>query len=143
MGLFSAPSQRQVAGGAIFDLRAGKLLAAKRSYPRTLANAWELPGGKLEDGESHEDALKRELQEELHIRVRILERVPGEWRINDRMKMRVFACTISSGSPRALEHAGLRWIHYSTPDAVRWLTNDVDAVKASMAVLRRHLGVRG
>lgn len=142
MGLFSAPNQKQVAAGAIFDLKAGKLLAAKRSYPLTLSNGWELPGGKLEPGETHEKALQRELQEELHVGIRILERVPGEWRLNDRMRMRVFACVITRGAPRAKEHNGLTWVHHTEWDRVRWLQNDVDAVKKSMAVLRRHLGVR-
>ena len=137
--MFTSRNQKQVAGGAIFDLRAGKLLAARRSYPRTLSNGWELPGGKLEPGESHEQALQRELHEELGIRVRILERVPGEWRLNDRMRMRVFACTITGGAPRAKEHNGLTWVHHTEWDKVRWLTQDVEAVRASMAVLARRV----
>jgi len=141
VGLWSSPNQKQVAGGAILDLRAGKLLAAKRTYPITLRNGWELPGGKLEPGERHEQALERELKEELGISVRILERVPGEWRLNDRMRMRVFACTITRGAPNPREHGGFEWVHHTEWDKVRWLTQDVDAVKASMVVLRRRMGV--
>lgn len=140
MGLFSSKDPDiKVAGGAVFDLKAGKLLAARRSYPITLANGWELPGGKVERGETHQQALTRELQEELGIRVRVGTRVPGEWRINDKMTMRVFTAVIISGSPRNREHGQLRWLAPEQWNDVRWLINDVPAVKASMVMLRQQL----
>ena len=142
MGLFSGKPQIQVAGGAVFDLRAGKMLAAQRSYPITLANGWELPGGKVERGETHQQALVRELQEELSITVAVGERVPGEWRINDRMTMRVFTAVITRGSPRSKEHNHIKWLAPDQWNNVRWLINDVDAVKRSMAILRQRLDRR-
>jgi 8-oxo-dGTP diphosphatase len=140
VALFKSSNQIQVVGGAILDLKAGKLLAARRRYPITLASGWELPGGKVEAGETHQQALKRELQEELDITVEVGERVPGEWRINDRITMRVFTATITRGTPHNREHAQIRWLAPSQWNDVRWLVNDVEAVKKSMAILSKKLG---
>ena len=60
-------------------LRPGRLLAARRSAPPELAGRWELPGGKVEPGESPRQALVRELREELGIETEPLERIAGEW----------------------------------------------------------------
>ncbi|MCL2732926.1 MAG: NUDIX domain-containing protein, partial [Actinomycetia bacterium] len=59
---------RVVVGGAVLDR--GRLLAARRTAPPELAGQWELPGGKVEPGERDEDALVRELREELGVTVR-------------------------------------------------------------------------
>jgi 8-oxo-dGTP diphosphatase len=69
-------NDRVVVAGAVYDQ--GRLLAARRSAPPELAGRWELPGGKLEPGESGEQALVRELREELGVETEPLERIPGE-----------------------------------------------------------------
>lgn len=133
--LYDSGKNVQVVGGAVLDLEAGKMLAARRSYPRTLAGGWELPGGKLERGESHERALARELWEELRIRVQVGARVPGEWRLNEHAKMRIYVATITGGNLNPREHDQIRWLAPSQVNDVRWLINDVRPVRAAMAVL--------
>ena len=70
-----------VVGAALFA--GGRLLAARRVAPAALAGGWELPGGKVDPGETDEEALVRELHEELGVSVQLVERVPGEWPLGD------------------------------------------------------------
>lgn len=116
-----------VVGAAL--LNGGRLLAARRSAPPELAGRWELPGGKVEPGESPEQALVRELREELGVEARPAERVPGEWPLRAGLVLRVWTAHLLSGEPRTLEdHDELRWL---TPDEVwdvDWLEQDVPAV---------------
>jgi 8-oxo-dGTP diphosphatase len=125
-----------VVGAALFD--GGHLLAARRSAPPELAGRWELPGGKVEQGETPEAALVRELREELGIAAEPVERVPGEWPLKPPYVLRVWTARLlpGSGGPRPLQdHDELRWL---TPDElwdVDWLEQDVPAVHATVALL--------
>ncbi|WP_406332648.1 (deoxy)nucleoside triphosphate pyrophosphohydrolase [Streptomyces sp. NBC_00203] len=127
-------TERIVVVGAAL-LSGGRLLAARRSAPPELAGRWELPGGKVEPGETPEHALVRELREELGVEAEPLERVPGEWPLKPGYVLRVWTARLRSGSaePRPLEdHDELRWL---TPDEiwdVDWLDQDVPAVKGAL-----------
>ncbi|MER6070927.1 (deoxy)nucleoside triphosphate pyrophosphohydrolase [Streptomyces sp. NPDC001817] len=122
-----------VVGAALLD--GGRLLAARRSAPAELAGRWELPGGKVEPGERPEDALVRELREELGIEAEAVERVPGQWPLRTPYVLQVWTARLRPGSPapRPLEdHDELRWL---TPDQiwqVDWLDQDVPAVREVM-----------
>jgi 8-oxo-dGTP diphosphatase len=119
-----------VVGAALLD--AGRLLAARRSAPPELAGRWELPGGKVEPRELPEDALVRELREELGVEAEVVERVPGEWPLKSPYVLHVWTARLLPGSaaPQPLEdHDELRWL---TPDhlwEVPWLDQDVPAVR--------------
>ncbi|MCX4983217.1 (deoxy)nucleoside triphosphate pyrophosphohydrolase [Streptomyces sp. NBC_00572] len=116
-----------VVAGALYDR--GRLLAARRSAPVELAGRWELPGGKLEPGESPEEALVRELREELGVEVEPGERIPGEWPLKPGYVLRVWTARLLSGEPRPLEdHDALRWLARSELDSVDWLDQDRPAV---------------
>ncbi|WP_435974226.1 (deoxy)nucleoside triphosphate pyrophosphohydrolase [Streptomyces sp. Qhu_M48] len=116
-----------VVAGALYDR--GRLLAARRSAPVELAGRWELPGGKLEPGESPEAALVRELREELGVEVEPGERIPGEWPLKPGYVLRVWTARLLSGEPRPLEdHDALRWLSRSELDSVDWLDQDRPAV---------------
>ncbi|BCM69232.1 MULTISPECIES: (deoxy)nucleoside triphosphate pyrophosphohydrolase [Streptomyces] len=123
-----------VVGAALLD--DGRLLAARRSAPADLAGRWELPGGKVEAGERPEDALVRELREELGIDAEPVGRVPGEWPLRSPYVLQVWTARLRPGSPapRPLQdHDALRWL---TPDRlweVDWLDQDVPAVRAVSA----------
>ncbi|MEU0071230.1 (deoxy)nucleoside triphosphate pyrophosphohydrolase [Streptomyces sp. NPDC006332] len=125
-----------VVGAALFD--GGRLLAARRSAPPELAGRWELPGGKVERGETPEAALVRELREELGIAAEHGERVPGEWPLRAPYVLQVWTARLLPGSdgPRPLQdHDELRWL---TPEElwdVDWLEQDVPAVRATVALL--------
>ncbi|MEU4097247.1 (deoxy)nucleoside triphosphate pyrophosphohydrolase [Streptomyces sp. NPDC026673] len=112
-----------VVGAAVLDR--GRLLAARRSAPPELAGRWELPGGKLEPGETAPQALARELREELGVEAEALERVPGEWPLKPGYVLQVWTARIVSGEPLPLEdHDELRWLTPDRLDEVDWLDQD-------------------
>ncbi|MEV6837642.1 (deoxy)nucleoside triphosphate pyrophosphohydrolase [Streptomyces sp. NPDC051133] len=118
-----------VVGAALLD--GGRLLAARRSAPAELAGRWELPGGKVEPGERPEDALVRELREELGIDAEVVERVPGEWPLRMPYVLQVWTARLLPGSPapRPLQdHDDLRWLTPAEVWDVAWLDQDVAAV---------------
>ncbi|WP_326720866.1 MULTISPECIES: (deoxy)nucleoside triphosphate pyrophosphohydrolase [unclassified Streptomyces] len=127
-------TERIVVVGAAL-LNGGRLLAARRSAPPELAGRWELPGGKVEPGETPEQALARELHEELGIAAAPVGRVPGEWPLKLPYVLQVWTARLLPGSddPKPLQdHDELRWL---TPDEiwdVDWLDQDVPAVKATL-----------
>jgi 8-oxo-dGTP diphosphatase len=117
--------------------RAGRLLAGRRTEPPHLAGGWELPGGKVEPGETDEEALARELVEELGVRVRLGERVGGDWPLG-RYVLRVWLSTIEGGGePAPLEqHDALCWVGLDEIDSLAWLPGDREPVEAAAAMLR-------
>ncbi|WP_344600822.1 (deoxy)nucleoside triphosphate pyrophosphohydrolase [Sporichthya brevicatena] len=122
-----------VVGAAI--VRRGMLLGARRSAPATLAGGWELPGGKVEPGESELAALVRECREELGIEITPGARVPGEWPLGPSLVLRVYLAEIVTGEPAPLEdHDELRWLGAADLFAVPWLPADVPAVTAVSAL---------
>lgn len=125
-----------VVGAALLD--GGRLLAARRSAPPELAGRWELPGGKVERGETPEAALVRELREELGITAEPVARVPGEWPLRAPYVLQVWTARLlpGSGEPKVLQdHDELRWLNPDQLWDVDWLDQDVPAVHATVALL--------
>ncbi|WP_066942683.1 (deoxy)nucleoside triphosphate pyrophosphohydrolase [Streptomyces lushanensis] len=128
-------SDRVVVAGAV--CHRGRLLAARRSAPPELAGRWELPGGKLEPGEGPEQALVRELREELGVETRPMERIPGEWTLKPGHVLQVWTARLLSGEPRPLEdHDELRWLGPDEIHTVDWLDQDRPAVTEAARRLR-------
>ena len=110
-----------------------RLLAARRTEPPHLAGGWELPGGKLEAGESPQEALHRELREELGVGVRLGEEIrpDGEasWPLPPSARLRVWLAVVTHGTPEPLEeHDELRWLGPGRWRDVAWLAADVPVV---------------
>lgn len=114
-----------------------KLLVARRTAPIEFEGMWEFPGGKVEPGEQCEEALHRELCEELGIEVELGDEVLGPdqhgWPLNSGAAMRVWLVAISSGVPAALEdHDELRWVDLDAPELTQlpWIPADFPIVWA-------------
>ncbi len=123
-----------VVGAAI--VRNGLLLAARRSAPSDLAGGWELPGGKVEAGETDEQAAVREIAEELGCRVGVDAWLPGVVAIGDRHELTVATCSLLAGEPTPVEHDRVRWLGADELGDVDWLEPD----RPFLAALREHLG---
>ncbi len=95
----------------------GRILVARRSYPPALAGSWEFPGGKVEPGESADDALARELHEELGITVQVdaeFETTSGPWPLDADEMLHAFFATIVAGDPvPGHSHDEVRWVEPS------------------------------
>lgn len=112
-----------VSAGLIF--RDGTLLITQRHASDHLGGLWEFPGGKREPGESFEQCLVRELEEELGIRVEVgaeLEDLTHAYP-EKRVRLKFFKCRLLSGEPRPLGCSQLRWVapaeleRYDFPEA--------------------------
>jgi 8-oxo-dGTP diphosphatase len=117
-----------VVGAAIIS--DGRLLSAQRAEPPHMAGGWELPGGKVDPGESDEDALVRECHEELAIKISLGRRIGGDWRLSERSLLRVWTAKIIEGEPKALEHLALRWLSPAELYDVNWLPGDRPVIEA-------------
>jgi 8-oxo-dGTP diphosphatase len=122
-----------VVGAAL--VRDGRLLAARRTRPAHLAGLWELPGGKVEPGESDEQALVRELREELGVEAVVGERVGPELVLAETAVMRVYLCT-ADGEPVATEHDALRWLGADELHDVPWIPADAPVLVVLESRLR-------
>ncbi len=115
------------------------LLAAQRTRPPELAGRWELPGGRVEAGETEREAVVRECREELGTVV-----VPGGRLGTDLpiaagvLRVRTARLAVDAPLPRPLEHAALRWVEATDVPRVEW----VDADRAVVPELVHLLGVR-
>ena len=103
-----------------------KILATRRGYG-AYKDWWEFPGGKLEDGESPEAALIREIREELNVEIsigKLLRTVEYDYP-GFHLVMHCFLCSISSGVLTLNEHEDARWLSVSELGSVAWLPADL------------------
>ena len=110
-------------GAAI--VRDGRVLAARRTEPASVAGRWEFPGGKVEPGETEDDSLAREIQEELGLRIRVVRWFAGAEEIGDRYLLKVAVATIEAGEPVPAEHDQIRWLAAAELGDVDWLDADL------------------
>ena len=110
----------------------GKILCCQRGPERALANLWEFPGGKIENGETEVQALERELQEEI------------KNRSNDRqgrvcfcryeydfgfVNLTTFICYLESGEPQLTEHLQIKWLTPNELNQLEWAPADIPTVE--------------
>ena len=113
-------------------VRNGKIFATQRGYGEW-KDWWEFPGGKIEPGESPEDALQREIREELAIDIaigRLLTTVDYDYP-DFHLTMHSYLCHLKDDiQPHLLEHEAARWLGKDNLEEVKWLPADVEAIKA-------------
>ena len=125
--------QIEVVAAIIHDAE-GRIFATQRGYG-DMKDGWEFPGGKMELGETPEEALKREILEELDTKIvveRLLTTVDYDYP-KFHLTMHCFICSIESGSLTLKEHEAARWLKLSDIYSVDWLPADRVVVDELMA----------
>ena len=114
--------------------REDAILATQRGYG-DFKGGWEFPGGKVEAGETPEQAILREIHEELEAIIEVdsyLTTVEYDYP-SFHLSMRCYVCHVAQGHLELLEHSAAKWLTASELDSVDWLPADVavvDAIKA-------------
>ena len=114
-----------------------KILATQRGYGE-FKDGWEFPGGKIEPGERPEEALKREITEELKAAISVGEDlgvVEYDYP-NFHLNMRCFMCSLVSEDVTLLEHEAMKWLTAETIDTVNWLPADKPMTEKIKEILR-------
>lgn len=118
----------QVAAAIIID--DGKIFATQRAHGE-FKDGWEFPGGKIEQGETPQQAAKREVMEELDTEIEVGELFDTvEYDYPDfHLTMHCFLCTVKSGNLVLKEHQAARWLTRETLDSVEWLPADIGLIE--------------
>ena len=118
----------QVVAAIIHDSE-GRIFATQRGYG-DFKDYWEFPGGKMEAGETAEEALKREIWEELETRI-VVERfvMTVEWDYPQfHLTMHCYLCHVESGHLELKEHEAARWLSKDELENVEWLPADLQII---------------
>ena len=117
----------EVVAAVIF--REGKLLCVQRTeHEKEYASLkWEFPGGKVEAGENREEALVREIQEELVVDIHELQYLNTvEYSYPDfRLTMHAYICALKDGKVELREHIDLKWLAVEELDRLDWAAADL------------------
>ena len=110
---------------AAITIKDGQVFATQRGYGE-FQGWWEFPGGKMEAGESPQEALKREIREELDADIEVEELLETvEWDYpNFHLTMHCFVCHLLSESLHLNEHEAATWLTHETLRSVKWLPAD-------------------
>ena len=120
--------QIEVVAAIIIDRE--RILATQRGYGE-FKGGWEFPGGKVEKGESNEEALIREIKEELETEIVVIEHFDYvQYNYPTfHLSMHCYLCKVKSGELILKEHQAARWLTKDTIFDVEWLPADYDTVK--------------
>jgi 8-oxo-dGTP diphosphatase len=116
--------QIEVVAAIIHDAE-GRIFATQRGYG-DYKDWWEFPGGKMEQGETPEEALKREIWEELETQI-VVERFVAtvEWDYPQfHLTMHCYLCHVESGHLELKEHEAAKWLNKDELESVNWLPAD-------------------
>ena len=107
----------------------GRIFATQRGYGK-FKDGWEFPGGKIEPGETPEEALRREIREELDTEIRVgglFDTVEYDYP-DFHLSMRCYLCTVISGSLVLKEHEAAKWLTKEKLGSVDWLPADLELI---------------
>ena len=125
----------QVVGAAIINEK-GELLCAQRGYG-TLTGKWEFPGGKIEKGETDQQALAREIREELNIEVSVESLIDENYNeySDKNVNLKVYRCKYESGTIEDTEHQSLKWCKPEDVEKLDWAEADKPIVETYLDTL--------
>lgn len=126
--------------GAIITNNERQILVAQRPYSDVSYKSfkWEFPGGKVEENESPQQALKREIREELDCEITVVNKISElEYNYPDfNLKMDLYLCRLREGSwPVPLEHNKIKWISPEEMESLDWLEADYKI----LPIIQKHL----
>lgn len=114
---------------AAIIIKDNRVFATQRGYGE-FKDGWEFPGGKVELGEAPENAIVREIKEELDTTIEVKEyfdTVEYDYP-NFHLSMKCYICTVLSGKLELLEHEAAKWLDKDSLDSVAWLPADLGLV---------------
>ena len=128
----------EVVGAVI--VKGDKILAARRPFNKSLGGLWEFPGGKLETGEKPQEALRREIMEELKCKVEVGEFITNSIYAYDfaTISLSTYFCTIIKGNLQPSEHIDLKWLKFNQLNDVRWTTAGYKTINILNSIRWQH-----
>ena len=114
------------------EIKDNEIILVTRRGSGEFADMWEFPGGKIEQGETREEALIREIKEELELNINNLDyltTIDYDY-TNFHLTMHCYICNIASGILNLNVHNSAKWITVNELDKQEWVPADVDVVKA-------------
>ena len=108
----------------------GRIFTTQRGYG-AMKDGWEFPGGKIEENETPQEALVREIREELDTEIAVGDLFDTvEYDYPDfHLSMKCYICTVVSGNLVLKEHEAARWLNRENLDSVDWLPADLDLIR--------------
>lgn len=109
----------------------GKILCAQRGPSKSLPLKWEFPGGKIEEGESPQEALRREINEEMGCEIEIGEQVEHTVYEYDfgLVHLTTYYCKLLEGKPILTEHVSIKWLSPNELKSLDWAPADIPAIE--------------
>ena len=124
---------------AAIILKDNKIFVTQRGYGE-FKGGWEFPGGKVEEGESPEKAIVREIKEELDTSIEVNEyfdTVEYDYP-TFHLSMKCYICSVLEGKLELLEHEAAKWLDKDTLESVDWLPADLGLVDKLKSYLKKN-----
>lgn len=130
---------KQIVVAAAVIIEQGKVFAAQRKNVGELAKKWEFPGGKLEMGESGEEAIVREIGEELSLQIEVLDHLMTVEHTYStfHITMHAYRCALVSGELALSEHLDSRWLGSGELQGLDWAAADLPIVQRIASLLEK------
>lgn len=120
-----------VVGAVIFDGKTNRCLVTMRDKNRPQGGLWEFPGGKIDSGETKEEALVREIKEELNCTIKVGSLIEDYTHSYPELTVRLitYLCSIEEGTPELSEHESMKWVTAEEMKGLVFAEADVPTVK--------------